>query len=78
MKVRVIYMLDFTVIKYKDKGIYLGLDQDRCSASKTFYKWVRNIDDAVWFQCPAEADAFARSYFKNFTLWEFSVASPNV
>ena len=60
-------MLDFVVIKYKDKGIYLGVDEERkAKADKDFFKWVKDINKGMWFNCSSEAEKFANSYFKNF------------
>lgn len=64
-------MFDFVVIKYKDKGIYLGVDEERATkAGKDFFKWVKDINESMWFNCPSEAEKFANSYFKNFKNWE--------
>ena len=41
-------MLDFVVIKYKDKGIYLGVDEERAAkAGKDFFKWVKDINKGM-------------------------------
>lgn len=56
---------------FKDKGIYLGVDEERATkAGKDFFKWVKDINEGMWFNCPSEAEKFANSYFKNFKNWE--------
>lgn len=66
-------MLDFVVIKYKNKGIYLGVDETRVSKdlNKSYFKWAKSINEAMWFNCVSEAEKFAKSYFKHFEAYEF-------
>lgn len=70
-------MLDFVVIKYKDKGIYLGIDEGRKAKDpfKCFFKWVKNVNEATWFSCESDAEKFAKGYFKNFTNYEYVVVN---
>lgn len=69
-------MLDFVVIKYKDKGIYLGIDEDRTvDANKVYYKWFKDINASLWFNCQAEAEKFAKYYFKNFSAYEYTIVN---
>lgn len=64
-------MLDFVVIKYKDKGIYLGADEGRSIAKdKVYFKWVKDANDALWFDSYSGAEKFAKGYFKNFANYE--------
>lgn len=64
-------MLDFVVIKYKDKGIYLGADESRAiKEDKVYFKWFKDVDNAMWFDTYADAEKFAKEYFKNFADWE--------
>ena len=70
-------MLDFVILKYKGKAIYLGVDESRHSKDpyKTFFKWVKDKNEATWFSCEGDAERFAKSYFKNFKNWEFELVN---
>lgn len=63
-------MLDFVAIIMNDrKGRILYLKASDKFSKNVICEWTYDYDEAIYFNCPAEAEKFANNYFKNFKNW---------
>ncbi len=61
---------DFVAIAMEDKkGRTLYLKASDKPAKNVVCEWTYDYDEAIYFNCPSEAEKFANDYFKNFKGW---------
>ena len=61
---------DFVAIVMEDKkGRTLYLKASNKPSKGVVCEWTYNYDEAIYFNCPSEAEKFANNYFKNFKNW---------
>lgn len=61
---------DFVAIAMEDKkGRTLYLKASDKPSKNVVCEWTYDYDEAIYFNCPSEAEKFANHYFKNFKGW---------
>lgn len=61
---------DFVAIAMEDKkGRTLYLKASDKPSKSVVCEWTYDYDEAIYFNCPSEAEKFANDYFKNFKGW---------
>ncbi len=62
---------DFVAIVMLDtKGRTLYLKASNRPSKGVICEWTFDYNEAIYFNCPSEAEKFAKSYFKNFNGWQ--------
>lgn len=51
----------------KDRTLYLKASDK--PSKNVICEWTYDYNEAIYFNCPSEAEKFANDYFKNFKGW---------